>query len=54
MAEESSYPTYEEWKHPIVSFFACHVHCSYPTYEEWKHFVYSLSVCFPFTFLSYL
>ena len=31
-----SYPTYEEWKHPISSTTDGLLYRSYPTYEEWK------------------
>jgi len=32
----SSYPTYEEWKPPVLHGEGTYVLGSYPTYEEWK------------------
>ena len=34
--EDSSYPTYEEWKHLTSAIIDEIRSCSYPTYEEWK------------------
>ena len=31
------YPTYEEWKHSIVTNLNFDRFPFYPTYEEWKH-----------------
>ena len=34
--EQSSYPTYEEWKQALNKFQKKLEYGSYPTYEEWK------------------
>jgi len=35
----SSYPTYEEWKHPTFNKNKLTFPRSYPTYEEWKRII---------------